>query len=109
MTEAQIFITFIIMTAVTVLSRFLPFLFFKSDKPTPKIIEYFGKTLPYASVALLVIYCLKGMSFSQLSGFLPLLIAIAVTAALHAWKGKTLLSIATGTVLYMILVQFVFA
>ena len=108
MSKMQIFITFAIMVAVTVLSRFLPFVFFKSDKPTPKIIEYFGKTLPYASVALLVVYCLKDVTFSQASGFLPIFIATAVTAVIHALKGKTLLSIAAGTAVYMILIQFVF-
>lgn len=108
MTQTQIYITALIMMAATVLTRVLPFLFFKGDKPTPKLIEYFGKTLPYASVSLLVIYCLKSVTFAEFSGFLPIFIAIAVTAGLHAWKGKTLLSICAGTLVYMGLVQFVF-
>jgi branched-subunit amino acid transport protein AzlD len=31
-----------------------------------------------------------------------------VVIALHIWKGNTLLSIAVGTVVYMVLVQVVF-
>lgn len=108
MTDTQIYITAFIMMAATVLTRALPFIFLKSDKPTPKIIEYFGKTLPYASVSLLVIYCLRNISFAEVSGYLPVLISVAVTALLHIWKGKTLISICAGTLVYMILVQFVF-
>lgn len=40
---------------------------------------------------------------------LPELIAIAVTAGLHLWKRNTLISIGAGTVVYMLLVQLVFA
>lgn len=108
MTERQIIITLAVMIFATILTRALPFLMLKADKPTPKIITYFGKTLPYAAVSLLVIYCMREMNFLSLAGFLPLLICIAVTALLHWWKGNTLLSIGVGTVLYMLLVQFVF-
>jgi branched-subunit amino acid transport protein AzlD len=38
----------------------------------------------------------------------PEIIAIAVVVALHLWKKNTLLSIAVGTVCYMLLVQLVF-
>lgn len=108
MTKAQLIITVITIMIATLLTRFLPFLIFRGNKPTPKFIEYLGKTLPYAAVGILVIYCYKNMTFSQMSGYLPLLIAGAVTAALHFWKNNTLLSIGVGTVLYMVLVQFVF-
>ncbi|HCE74249.1 MAG TPA: branched-chain amino acid transporter AzlD, partial [Lachnospiraceae bacterium] len=39
---------------------------------------------------------------------LPELLAIAVTAGLHLWKKNMLLSIAGGTIVYMLLVQLVF-
>ena len=39
---------------------------------------------------------------------IPELLSIAVVALLHIWKKNTLLSIAVGTILYMILVQVVF-
>lgn len=108
MSATQIIITVAAMMAATILTRVLPFLLFRKDKPTPKVIEYLGKTLPYAAIALLVVYCMKGITFSSLTGFLPMIIAVAVTAALHWWKGNTLLSIGVGTVVYMLLVQFVF-
>lgn len=90
------------------LTRFLPFLVFSSKKPTPGFIQYLGKALPGAIFGMLVIYCLKNVNILNGSHGLPELIAILVTAALHLWKKKMLLSIAGGTVCYMLLVQLVF-
>lgn len=90
------------------LTRFLPFLVFSSKKPTPRFIQYLGKALPGAIFGMLVIYCLKNVNILNGSHGLPELIAILVTAALHLWKKKMLLSIAGGTVCYMLLVQLVF-
>lgn len=47
----------------TMMTRFLPFLLFPADKPTPKYVQYLGKVLPAAVFGLLVIYCLKDVSF----------------------------------------------
>ncbi len=97
-----------IISGVTILLRFFPFIIFSGKRKTPKIIEKLGKTLPYAVIGMLVIYCLKDTTFSSLSGFLPQIIACAIVALLHIWKRNTLLSILAGTVSYMLLVQFVF-
>ena len=92
----------------TMLTRFLPFAIFSSKKPTPQYVQYLGKVLPGAVFAMLVIYCLKNVSFLSGSHGLPELIAIALTVALHLWKRQMLLSIAGGTLCYMLLVQFLF-
>ena len=92
----------------TLLERALPFLIF-SGRAVPEPVRYLGRVLPMAIMATLVIYCLKGISFSSAAGFAPLLIASAVTAILHLWKRSTLISIFCGTVCYMVLVQLVFA
>ncbi len=92
----------------TMLTRFLPFAVFSSKKPTPQYVQYLGKVLPGAVFAMLVIYCLKNVSFLSGSHGLPELIAIALTVALHLWKRQMLLSIAGGTLCYMLLVQFLF-
>lgn len=99
-----------IMTCVfgTMLTRFLPFLIFSSKRPTPKYIQYLGQVLPGAIFAMLVVYCLRNVTPLQYSYGLPELIAIAVTIGLHLWKRQMLLSIAGGTVCYMLLVQVVF-
>ena len=108
MTLTQQIITILMVILGTMLTRFLPFLIFSEGKPTPKYILYLGKVLPGAVFGLLVIYCLKNVSLFTGSHALPELIAIAAVAALHLWKRQMLLSIAGGTILYMVLVQAVF-
>ena len=98
----------VIVSLVTMLLRFLPFFVFGSGKETPKFITYSGKYLPYAIMGMLVVYCLKGISFVTAPHGLPELIAVAAVVLLHLWKRNTLLSIGGGTVLYMILIQVVF-
>ena len=92
----------------TMLTRFLPFLLFPAGNPTPRYVQYLGKALPGAVFGLLVVYCLKNVSLLSGSHGLPELIAILVVAGLHLWKRQMLLSIAGGTICYMLLVQLVF-
>ncbi len=92
---------------ITALLRGLPFVVFNSKK-TPAFITFLGKFLPYAVIGMLVVYCLKDAHFTSFPFALPELIAIAAVALLHLWRRNTLLSVAGGTVFYMILVQFVF-
>ena len=106
MTHAALIIA--VAGAVTLLLRFLPFLIFGGKRETPPFIVYLGKVLPYAIMGMLVIYCLRGISFTAAANFLPELIACAVVVLAHVWKRNTLLSIISGTVCYMLLVQFVF-
>lgn len=100
--------TIAVTALVTAALRFLPFLIFGGNRQTPKFIASLGKVLPYSIMAMLVVYCLKNVSFHTLSGFVPEAIACAVVAVLHIWKRNTLLSILGGTVCYMLLVQLVF-
>ncbi len=108
MTLTEQIVTIAICVFGTMLTRFLPFLVFSSKKPTPEYIQYLGKALPCAVFGMLVIYCLKNISFLSAPHGIPELIAIAITAGLHLWKKKMLLSIAGGTITYMLLVQLVF-
>ena len=97
-----------VMAGVTFLTRVLPFLLFDRGEAPPKIVLYLGRVLPPAIIAMLVIYCLRGISFAAPAGWAPQLIAVAAVVALHLWKHNNLLSIFGGTVLYMVLVQAVF-
>ena len=107
LTPTQSLALILVMAAVTFLLRGLPFLLFA--KNTPKPILYLGDVLPYSVMAMLVVYCLKGVNFLGGSHGIPEVIAVAVVVLLHKWKHNTLLSILAGTVCYMILVQAVFA
>ncbi len=108
MTLTQQIITVAMVVLGTMLTRFLPFLLFPAGKPTPKYIRYLGSVLPGAVFGLLVVYCLKNVSLLAGSHGIPELVSIAVVVALHLWKRQMLLSIAGGTVCYMLLVQLVF-
>lgn len=108
MTITQQIITVLMVILGTVITRFLPFLLFPERKPVPKFVQYLGKYLPSAVISLLIIYCLKDVSFTSGNHGIPELISIAVVSLLHIWKKNMFLSIGAGTVLYMILVQFVF-
>ena len=98
----------LMIAAVTAALRFAPFFIFSSERPVPKFVTYLGRVLPYSIMAMLVVYCLKGISFNKAPFGLPELISVAVVAGLHIWKRNTLFSIICGTICYMALIQFVF-
>lgn len=108
MTLAQQLLTIAVVALGTMLTRFLPFLIFPGGKETPKFVQYLGKALPGAVFGLLVVYCLKHVNLLAGSHGIPEAIAIAVVIALHLWKRQMLLSVAGGTICYMLLVQLVF-
>ncbi len=93
--------------AITFLSRDLPFILFQ-NREVPKVVTYLGKVLPMAIMCVLIFYCIKDIHFHAPGGYLPYLISLALTAAVHLWKRNSFLSIACGTVCYMLLVQLVF-
>ncbi|MBQ8236421.1 MAG: AzlD domain-containing protein [Clostridia bacterium] len=108
MDNLHVWLAIAVMAFVTAALRFLPFIVFSGKKKTPRIIEKLGKVLPYAIMGMLVVYCLKGVHFTDASGFLPPLLACLVVGVLYVWKRNTLVSIIAGTVSYMLLVQLVF-
>ena len=108
MTISEQIITIAMCALGTVITRFLPFWVFSSKRPTPKYITYLGKVLPGAIFSMLVIYCLRNVSFTHYSFGIPELLAVAFTVVLHVRRRNMMLSIAGGTICYMLLVQLVF-
>ena len=96
-----------VIALVTALLRFFPFFVFNGRRPIPKVIQYLGSVLPYSVMAMLVVYCLKSISFTEVSGWLAPAISVAVVVILHIRKRNTLLSIIGGTVCYMLLIRFI--
>ena len=109
MTRLEGGITVAVVVLGTMLTRFLPFLIFPANKPTPKYIGYLSTVLPYAVIGLLIIYCLKNVSLMAAPHGIPEFLAILAVVLLHLLRRNTLLSIFGGTAIYMVLVQFVFA
>ena len=108
MHDTYVWLSVAVIALTTALLRFLPFLIWKGEKQTPRIIEKLGRMLPYAIMGMLVVYCLKDMSFGSASGFMPSVAACLVVGILYVWKRNTLISILAGTVSYMVLVQMIF-
>ena len=105
----QTLIILLAITVGTVITRFLPPILFPHGKPLPKFLQEPCTLLPPAMMGLLLVYSLRNVSFASAGQWLPECIAIAVTAGLHLWRRNSLLSIAGGTIIYMLLVQVVFA
>ncbi len=95
-----------VMSAVTVLLRALPFLVFR--KKVPAYVSYLGRVLPPAIIGMLVIYCLKDTTVTAAPFGAPELIAGALVVILQAWKRNALLSILSGTAVYMLLIRLIF-
>ena len=95
-----------VMALGTMLLRFLPFWVFRSR--VPAYIAYLGKVLPPAIIGMLVVYCLKDVSVVSAPYGLPELIAAVCVVLLQAWKRNSLISILSGTAIYMILLRTVF-
>ena len=108
MRDMYIWLAVAVIALVTALTRFLPFLIWAGNRTMPPILDKLGKVLPYAIMGMLVVYCLKEVTLSSLSGFLPELIAGAVVVVSYIWKRNTLVSIIGGTLCYMLFVQVVF-
>lgn len=109
MTITQQLITIAMCVLGTMATRYIPFLLFPPGRQTPPYVQYLGKVLPSAVFALLVVYCLKDVSLTTGSHGIPEALALAVTVVLHVWRRQMFLSMAAGTILYMVLVQTVFA
>lgn len=97
-----------VMAVFTALTRFLPFLAFPEGRKRPKVITYLGTVLPYALIGMLVVYCFKSVSVFAYPYCIPELLAVVLVAALHIWKRNTLISVFSGVIFYMVLVQCVF-
>lgn len=95
-----------VIALVTALLRFFPFFVFDDRRPIPGVIRYLGSVLSYSVMAMLVVYCLKDISFANYGGWLPSIISVLAVVVMHIWKRNTLLSIIGGTTCYMLLIRF---
>lgn len=105
LSNMQTFIIILMVALGAMTTRFLPFIIFGNMKKTPKIIDYLGKTLPYATIGMLVVYCLKGMKVTNKPYGIPEMISILIIILVHSKKRNTLISIGLGTLVYMVLIR----
>ena len=108
MNFAEQLITIAVVVLGTMTTRFLPFLLFPAHKKTPPLVAFLGKVLPSAVMGLLVVYSLKDTSLLGPHHGSPEFLAVGLTVALQLVLKNLLLTIAGGTIAYMLLVQFIF-
>lgn len=108
MSNTQLVLMIAVAGACTFATRLFPFALFGGKKEVPKFIKYLGAVLPVAILGILIVYCLRDFEKGSINYILPQIIAVALTAGIHLWKKNTLLSIAVGTIGYMLLIHFVF-
>ncbi len=108
MTEQYVWYAVAVIALVTALTRFLPFVIFRDEQKVPKLVRKLGKALPYAIMGMLVVYCLKDVHITALSSWVPAAISCLAVTVLYIWRRNTLISIISGTLCYMLLVQMVF-
>lgn len=107
LSTSQAIITIIVAAIFTFATRLIPFAAF-GKREVPKVVKYLGDVLPPAIIGILIIYCIKDSYNLEVNTFAPQLIGIIATAVVHLWKKNVLLSISVGTILYMLLIHFIF-
>ncbi|MGN0452762.1 MAG: branched-chain amino acid transporter permease [Ruminococcus sp.] len=105
MNDKYIIMVIAVMTIITILLRFLPFIIFDHCEQLPRWISYLGKVLPPAIMSMLLVYCLRNINLLEGNHGFPELICVGVAMIMHSWKRNTLLSIGVSTLLYMTIIQ----
>ncbi|MDE5984950.1 MAG: AzlD domain-containing protein [Eubacterium sp.] len=108
LTTEKAIIVILVAAVCTFATRLFPFALFGGKKEVPEFIKYLGDILPVAIIGILIIYCMRDFMSGDINIIIPQLIAVAATALIHLWRRNTLLSIAVGTIGYMLLIHFVF-
>ncbi len=107
MTDKQAFLMILVVAVCTLITRLIPFVLFGGKRELPKAVSYLGAILPPAIMAVLVVYCLRGVDFFSPGHGIPEIAAAILTGVLHAWKRNVLVSIAAGTICYMLLIRLI--
>lgn len=107
MTTFQMVLTIGAAAAATVLTRALPFIAFPAGRETPGVVRYLGRVLPGAVFGLLVVYCLRNVSWLSGTHGVPELVGVLVASGTYLWRRNMLLSICSSTVIYMVIVNLI--
>lgn len=105
MIEPKQILAVLLSAAITFFLRALPFFAFSGSRQMPRWLENLGKRLPVGILAVLVVYCMKDIPGAPLTQALPQLLAAAWVAGTYLWKHNTLLSVFSGTAVYMVLIR----
>lgn len=105
MTGTQLLLTVVLVALTTLCTRVAPFLLFPEGRRVPRFVAWLGGQLPRAVMVMLVVYCLKDVSFASPASWLPALAGVVSTVLAHLWRRQMILSIVCGTGVYMVLLR----
>lgn len=108
MTATEQIVTIGVMALAVMVTRFVSFLVFPSEKSLPPFVRYLGTFLPSAVFGMLVVYCLRSVDFGGGWHGLPELLGVAFCVVIHLCLKNMMVTIAGGTLFYMLLVQCIF-
>jgi branched-subunit amino acid transport protein AzlD len=94
----------VVSAAVTWALRALPFAALAPLRGST-VVKYLSVHMPVGVMVVLAIYTLRTVAGDTATQLLWLVIAVAVTAGLHLWRGQALLSILVGTASYVTLMS----
>lgn len=97
-----------IVALVTAFTRWAPHMLFGGKQELPPVVRYLSRVLPPAIMIVLVLYCIRSINVAAFPFGMNYILPILVTIAVHVWKRNTILSIALGTALHMILIRTIF-
>ena len=107
LTATQAIITILAVAFGVMVTRFLPFVLFSGKRQMPAKFAKLKELIPPAMMGLLVVYCLKDVSFVTAPYGIAEFASIAVVAGLHLYKRNSLLSIFGGVAVYMVLIRII--
>lgn len=102
---SHILLAILLAAAITFALRALPFLIFHGERKMPEFLTKLGAVLPAAIMAVLIVYCLKGIAVDWKTNALPQILAVLTVGISYKWKHNTLISIVAGTAVYMLLIH----
>lgn len=106
MSVRNVVIVFLVCALITYFYRALPFLFFSKVK-VPEVLNKLKDILPAAFMAILVVYCFKGVPSASFNERIYLACGALITVLVHLWKRNTILSVVLGTAVYMFLLNVI--
>lgn len=86
----------------------VPFRLFQRGNQTPRYIQGLGEFLPGAIMVMLVVYCLRNVTWLSGNHGWPDLIACTLTILVHLKWRSLFASMIIGTTAYILMVNFVF-
>ncbi len=102
-----VLLAILLAAVITFALRALPFLIFYGERKMPEFLVKLGAVLPAAIMAVLIVYCLKDIAVDWRANALSKILAVLTVGISYKWKHNTLISIAAGTAVYMILIRMI--